>query len=107
MLAITEEMRESARKLLIAAKLNSAEQKELAERRNLAVHAVFPYKLTRAEHKVLDAIANGTRKQVDGRWWNDIHRVVAQAKLDKLSRLADPARNDNIHDRQPWQTPDL
>src|SRR5215471_9580706 len=75
MFAITEEMREAARKLLTAAKL------------------------TPVDHKLLTAIANGKRKRINARWWNEIHQVVAQAKLDKLSRLADPALNDNPHER--------
>ena len=57
-------------------------------------------KLTLADHELLDAIAGGKRKQIDGRWWKEIHHyVVDQPKLDKLSRLADPARNPNPHER--------
>jgi hypothetical protein len=78
MLTITEEMRESAHNLL-----------KTASDRNLS----------RANRDLLDAIANGSRKRIDGRWWNEIHRAVAHPKLDKLARLADPARNDNPHER--------
>jgi hypothetical protein len=80
MLKITEDMRESARKLMTTAKAR-------------------PTKLNGADHDLLTKIANGTRKQVDARWWNEIHHVVAKGKLDKLEQLADPARNDNPHER--------
>jgi hypothetical protein len=82
MLKITEEMRESARKLLKAAG-----------------------KLDRPDRDLLTAIVGGKRKQIDGRWWKEIHHyVIDQPKLDKLSRLADPERNDNPHERDLART---
>jgi hypothetical protein len=77
MLKITEEMREAARQLL----------------KNAA-------KLDRSDRDLLEAIANGKRKLIDGRWWKEMHHyVVAQPKRAKLAAYADPARNDNVHER--------
>jgi len=99
MLKITEEMREAARKLLKAAELPAdaySYVNDLAKRKQLQAIG----KLNRTDRERLEAIANGTRKQIDGRWWREIHHsVVNQPKLDKLPRLADPERNDNIHER--------
>jgi hypothetical protein len=115
MLTITEEMRKSARKLLKAAKLTEDEYRQLAakfSRPNVKTHInladpkqlaycelLEAAKLTVTDHKLLDDIANGTRKVIDERWWKEMHHAVAQDKLDKLSRLADPALNDNPHER--------
>src|SRR5215469_4442722 len=99
MLTITEEMREAARKLLKAAELPAGAYNyvsDLAKRKQLQAVG----KLNRTDRDLLTAIANGTRKRIDGRWWKEIHHyVVNQPRLDKLSRLADPARNDNPHER--------
>jgi hypothetical protein len=86
MLTITEEMRESARKLLTA-KVNPRD------------HYGYDTLLHKHDRDLLTAIANGKRKLIDGQWWKEMHRVVAKDKLDKLSRLADPDRNDNPHER--------
>lgn len=76
-LEITEAMREAARKVL--------------QNPNL--------KMNRPDRDRLAAIADGTRKRIDALWWDRIHKVVDQVKLDKLQRLADPARNPMEHER--------
>jgi len=91
MLKITEEMRESARKLLKTA--SSPQSRPWA-----SIHS-WGTSLPQHEHKLLTAIANGERKQIDERWWKEIHHVVSKDKLYKLEQLADPERNDNPHER--------
>jgi|EndMetStandDraft_8_1072994.scaffolds.fasta_scaffold441329_1 hypothetical protein len=78
MLKITEEMREAAGKLL----------------RNPALKA------NRPDRDLLAAMSEGKRKLIDAVWWKEIHGVVNQTKLDKLARMADPARNPNEHERE-------
>jgi hypothetical protein len=57
-------------------------------------------KLDRSDRDLLEAIANGKRKLIDGRWWKEMHHyVVAQPRRAKLAAYADPARNDNVHER--------
>jgi hypothetical protein len=94
MLTITEEMRESARKLLKAAKV-SPTREPWGWSRPPSWGTRFSFD----DHKRLTDIANGKRKLIDGSWWKEIHGTVSKDKLDKLSRLADPARNDNPHER--------
>jgi hypothetical protein len=77
MITITEEMREAARQLLKTAKIKNG-----------------------ADLDLLTKIANGKRKLIDGGWWKEIHNYVFdQPKRAKLAALADPARNDNPHER--------
>ena len=54
----------------------------------------------RAMRKRLEAIAEGKRKLIDRVWWSKVHPNVERAKIDKMEALADPARNDNKHERQ-------
>jgi hypothetical protein len=77
MLKITEEMRAAARKLL----------------RDPAL------KFDRPDRDLLTAISDGKRKLIRAHWWTKHFRVVDRIKLDKLQRLADPARNPNEHER--------
>jgi hypothetical protein len=77
MLKITEEMRAAARKLL----------------RNSAL------KFDRPDRDLLTAIADGKRKLIRADWWTGHFKVVDRIKLDKLQRMADPARNPNEHER--------
>lgn len=76
-LKITDEMRAAARKLL----------------RNRAL------KFSRPDHDLLTAIADGTRKQIRPQKWTKHFARVDQMKLDKLERMADPARNPMAHER--------
>jgi hypothetical protein len=77
MLKITEEMRAAAHKLL----------------RNPALKFDVP------DRDLLTAIADGKRKLIRGHWWVKHFKVVDRTKLDKLRRLADPARNPSEHER--------
>jgi hypothetical protein len=77
MLKITEEMREAARKLLSNPAL----------------------KLDRPDRDLLTAISEGKRKLIRTEQWTKYFRVIDQVKLDKLQRMADPARNPNEHER--------
>ena len=61
MLTITEEMRESARKLLTA-KVNPRD------------HYGYDTLLHKHDRDLLTAIANGKRKLIDGQWWKEMHR---------------------------------
>jgi hypothetical protein len=76
MLKVTDEIREAARRLLTG-------------------EAPRP-----ADKKRLEAIADGKRKRIDADWWRKVHGTIDRAKLDKIARLADPARNDNEPERQ-------
>jgi hypothetical protein len=101
MLRITEEIREAARRLLKAAELPEAQYYKTATRKRVVALAS---KLDPDDHERLTAIANGKRKQIDGRWWNEIHHVVVdQAKLAKIAALANDERN-NPHQRAVAQT---
>jgi hypothetical protein len=77
MLKITEEMREAAGKLL----------------KNRAL------KFDRYDRDLLAAISDGKRKLIQAHWWVKFFKKIDQIKLDKLQRLADPARNPNVHER--------
>jgi hypothetical protein len=94
-LKITEEIREAARKLL-KLKLGADEMRE-AKRYLMRSSG---YKLSLANRCRLEDIVSGKRKVIDALWWNRIHEVVDQSKLDKLERLADPARNSSEHERE-------
>jgi hypothetical protein len=77
MLTITEEMREAARQLLKSTT-----------------------KLDGSERDLLTKVSNGKRKLIDGGWWRERHHdIVNQPKRAKLAALADPAHNDNVHER--------
>jgi hypothetical protein len=78
MLKITEEMRAAAGKLL----------------RDPAL------KFDRPDRELLTAIADGKRKLIRGDWWVNHFKVVDRTKLDKLQRMADPARNPMEHERE-------
>jgi hypothetical protein len=54
---------------------------------------------TGSDRNKLTDIAEGKRKQVDALWWDKLHAPVNRDKLDKLQRLADPARNPSEHER--------
>jgi hypothetical protein len=77
MLKITEEMRAAARKLLSNPAL----------------------KLDRPDRDLLTAISDGKRKLIRAHWWTKHFKVVDRTKLDKLQRMADPARNPNEYER--------
>jgi hypothetical protein len=77
MLKITEEMREAARKLL----------------KNPAL------KIVGFDRVLLTAVAEGKRKRLQAEEWTKHFKVINQTKLDKLQRMADPARNPNEHER--------
>jgi hypothetical protein len=49
--------------------------------------------------KRLEAIAEGKRKLIDENWWRKVHGDVNRAKLDKIARHTDPARNNNENER--------
>jgi hypothetical protein len=77
MLKITEEMRAAAGRLL----------------RDPAL------KFDRSDRDLLTAIADDKRKLIRADQWTKHFTVVDRIKLDKLQRLADPARNPNEHER--------
>ena len=77
MLKITEEMRAAARKLLS----------------NPALKFDVP------DRDLLTAISDGKRKLIKAHWWKKHFVVVDRIKLDKLQRMADPARNPMEHER--------
>jgi hypothetical protein len=49
---------------------------------------------------LLADITAGKRKVIDAAWWQKVHTVVDQVKLEKLQRLSDPAANPNEHERE-------
>ena len=53
-----------------------------------------------ATRKALEDISVGRRKQIDPVWWRETYGDVDQKQLDKLARMADPARNANEHERR-------
>jgi hypothetical protein len=77
-LKITDEMREAAHRLLRTRGVvrSGADRARLAD------------------------IVDGKRKVIDALWWAKFYQVIDQQKLDKLERLADPARNSNEHERE-------
>ena len=75
MLKITEEMRAAARKLLRDLRFNVSDR------------------------VLLTTLSDGKRKLIDAHWWQKHFAAVDRVKLDKLQRLADPARNPNAHER--------
>jgi hypothetical protein len=77
LLKITEEMRAAARRLL----------------RDPAL------KFDVSDRDLLATIANGKRKSIRAHWWVKHFKVVDRIKLDKLQRMADPARNPMEHER--------
>jgi hypothetical protein len=56
-------------------------------------------KFDRPDRNLLTAISDGKRKLIRADWWTKHFKVVDRIKLDKLQRLADPARNPNEHER--------
>jgi hypothetical protein len=116
MIKVTDEVREAARRLL---KRHNEEEPHRVEaqfkERVLYVKSCFPghtvnepYIRKEAERedpadrdkrKLLEAIVDGRRKLIDGRWWIEVHGTVDRAKLDAIARMADPARNDKEHER--------
>jgi hypothetical protein len=44
-------------------------------------------------------MSEGKRKLIRGHEWTKYFKVVDRMKLDKLARMADPARNPNEHER--------
>jgi hypothetical protein len=79
LLKVTNEIRESAEKLLT--RHNAG---ETARQR---------------DKDILEAIADGKRKLIDAGWWRKVHGDVDRAKLEKIAALADPARNSSEHER--------
>jgi hypothetical protein len=118
LLKVTDEIREAARRLLT--KHNAAETERVEERyqegltraeglaqrvsgtankERVRADAARERPADKEQRKRLEAIVDGTRKLIDPFWWRETHGDVDRAKLDKLERMADPARNANEHER--------
>ena len=120
MIKVTDDVREAARRLL--AKHNEEEPHRVEARfRERVLHAKSwcpPGKVVneayirkeveregearadKDKRKLLEAIVDGRRKLIDGRWWIEVHGDADRSKMEKMAAMADPLRNSNEHERE-------